>query len=111
MGAKSAKPNHPLVLISWNDAYSPASTEEFNAADLSLLQKAIPIVTSGWLIYEDDARLIVGGEWSGDEDFRNVTVVPRGMMTKIEFIRKPHKRVPKAVAEASSFDHGVTNVS
>lgn len=109
MAAK--KPNYPMVLVSWNDAYSPAATEEFNATDLSQLQKPIPIVTSGWLIHEDDVRLIVGGEWAGDDSFRNVTVVPRGMMTNIEFLKKPHKRVPKAVAEASSFDHGVTNAS
>ncbi len=106
MAAKA--PRYPFVRLVWLDAHSRDAVELLNPTKLDDFHKAHRITTVGWVLRDDADGVTIAGEWLEDDDYRNGTFIPRGMVVRMEPITKGRKRVPKALAEASSFDHGVT---
>ena len=101
-----AKSSRPLVLLTWHDAHSPGATDVINPEDLTKVHGSMPIVTVGWVLRDDHDGVTIAGEWCGDDDYRNGTFVPRGMVVKMDPIVKPRKRPGKATSP--SFDEGIT---
>lgn len=89
-------PKHPLVLVKWNDAFSPQATEVIAGSDAAQLNKDLHILTVGWLLNDDPVRgLVVACEWCGGDDYRGATVVPRAMVIEVTPVGKKKSGKPK----------------
>ena len=99
----------PFVVAVWEDAFSPLATDSYDANDkgaLDKIQEPLFVHTPGWLIRNDEKSVVIGGEWTGDTDFRNITVIPKAMIREILPIRYVKGRKH---AQASSGSTGVSS--
>lgn len=99
--------DHPLVLLRWNDAHSPAATQTVSVDDLHNVHKTIPITTCGWVLRDDHDGVTIAGEYCDDGDYRNVTFVPRAIIETMTPLSHPRKRPTKAISPG--FDEGLTS--
>lgn len=100
-------PKLRYVAVYWMDAHSPAATEVFTPETAIDLNKPIPIITPGWVLREDEHAITVAGEWCGDDEYRNVTIVSRPMITAIFKMNKPsfksqHQSRPSSILSLPS---------
>lgn len=99
-------PTRPLVLVTWNDAHSPASTDVIRADALEKVHGSLPMITVGWVLRDDPDGITVAGEYCGEEDYRNGTFIPRNMVVSMVALKKPRKKPVQATSP--SFDLGLT---
>lgn len=86
----------PLVMVAWNDAHSPSSTEIVNVSNLADMHGTLVIKTVGWELRNDDAGITLASEFCGDGDFRGVTFVPKALVAeRVELAVRRPKRAPK----------------
>jgi hypothetical protein len=78
--------------VFWDDAHSLHATDVVNINDLSKLHGAIPVVTSGWILQDDEHGVSIGGESCGDGDYRNSTFILRAMIHDIWYVKVPRKK-------------------
>ena len=91
MNEVEINPHIKIVKVCWKDANT-------NTADLwlrdAIKQKLLPVQTIGYLLYEDDEVLIVGGMFFCDEKsdildehgesvFKNVHTIPKSQVDKV----------------------------
>jgi hypothetical protein len=78
-----------LVIVKWNDANGDSLTA-YAAQDVP----HVPIVidTVGWLMRDDDNGVSVSGEFCGDDTWRSVTFVPRGMVISVTPVKRARKK-------------------
>jgi hypothetical protein len=75
----------PLVVVVWDDAWKSATTD-VTVKDVTDHHKAAVMQTLGWLLKEDATGVSVANERcmdDGDEAYRGVTFIPRGMVRSI----------------------------
>lgn len=89
-------PKLPYCACAWSDAHSPAATDVYNLSSIGDIHGSMTIVTSGWLLRQDDAGVTLASEWCGGDDFRGITHVPAGMVREVVMIPipKPKKKRP-----------------
>ena len=81
-----------LMIVSWFDAVS-----EDNWTDLAEARKSkLHLIHSvGWLISEDDTRLVVGLSWDVERDaVSSFIAIPRSWISNIKEIKNPLYGVP-----------------
>jgi hypothetical protein len=72
------------VEIEWTDANSGTGWETHDK-----LAKIIPVLTRGWLVYEDVYQVVVAGTWSpdqgenGKEQYNQTIAIPMGMVVNL----------------------------
>lgn len=86
------------VIVTWRDAYSP---DHRRSKDL-LRHKIDPCIrrTIGFLIRDDEENIVVAMEddreaqdaINTDDDLENPTIIPRGMIVKVEELTVRRKR-------------------
>lgn len=83
----------PSVVV-WNDAH--ASLEEVAADEVAGRHKPSVIHTYGYIVRSDEVGVSIAAEWlpaenGGDETFRGVTFIPRGMVIEEHKARQPRR--------------------
>lgn len=83
----------PVVLVRWKDAFITSSGDEHTLEQLPTIRPAAPTVSVGWLVRRTREALFVAQDWSqGDgvslDSWRNITVIPRTMVTSITILRR-----------------------
>jgi|TARA_R110000824_G_scaffold22432_8_gene82110 hypothetical protein len=76
----------PPVIIFWNDAWG-----EDNSVDLKDIDNNPILTTSiGWLLVEDEIGVTISMDSypSMPKDFRSTAHIPRGMITKIVYLKE-----------------------
>ena len=94
----------PLVIVKWNDAYSPLGSEVTNDENLDEAHKPLEMLTVGWLLRDNVKGLTLCAENCGDGDFRNRTFIPRSLVVSIHRL----SRSKKLHEVSHGFDDGLT---
>jgi hypothetical protein len=76
-------PPYKLCLVRWADAHSPSAGDTYTANDLDAVHRAITATTCGFLLRDDDFGVTVASEWLGGQEFRGLTIIPRGMVVEV----------------------------
>lgn len=103
MSAKGKKP--PLCILTWLDAHSPAATQVINLSEIDSVHFPLKIETTGWVLRDDHNGITMASEFCGDNDYRGVTFVPRGMVLGLAPVKGQKTKKPPA---GGSFDEGIT---
>ena len=75
--------SHALVKATWLDASGDSGWIDLS----SLLEKMpIPAYTIGFLIVEDENRVVVAGGKTQDGSYGSWDCIPKGMVQKIEYL-------------------------
>lgn len=90
-------PPYPYVAVEWLDANSPAAVDIFDAKDLKEAHGTMAVITTGWLLKEDEKGLTLAGEWfAGTTEFRALTFIPATLVAeRVELSVKKPKRAAK----------------
>ena len=88
----------PAVVV-WNDAH--AALDELSEDEIIARHKPTRIETYGYIVRSNELGVSIAGEWlppdnGGDETFRGVTFIPRGMVVE-ERTRRRRPTPPKEV--------------
>ena len=85
-------PSLPFAAVLWDDAHSPNATDTFSPDTIVKEHVAVKVVTVGWVLRDDDYGISIAGEWTGDDDYRSVTVITRAMLVEVVPLSKPRRR-------------------
>lgn len=85
------RPTHgkPLVCVTWMDADAARPTDAFDEKELAVRHKTTPVHTYGLLMINDDIGITLVNEYyddSGTLQYRGKTLIPKGMVTNIEYL-------------------------
>lgn len=64
-----------------------------------MVHQPLAIETVGWMLKNDLVGVTIAGECCGDGDYRNVTFVPRAMVTAVVAIAARKQRLAEPVKE------------
>ena len=83
------------AVVAWLDAH--ATLDEMSEQDIIGAHRPAHIETVGYIVRSDETGVSIAGEWlpaanGGDETYRSVTFVPRGMVIE----ERPARRRKKA---------------
>ena len=87
-----------FAFVLWNDAHSPGATDVYNISNIDAVHGHKQIITSGWLLKDDDIGITLGAEYCGENDFRGITHIPRSMVADIT-LSNPTKPKRKKVVK------------
>lgn len=85
--------NHPLITVTWLDAHGDAYWEDEENADA----EPIKVFTVGWLIKGSKEAICVAASLSENKTrrFSDYTTIPRGCISKVEYLGKRIFHAPK----------------
>lgn len=94
-----------LTTVVWNDAHS--TVDELNMDEIRGRHRPNVIHTMGYILMSDPVGVMIAGEWlppegGGDETFRNVTFIPRGMVISEARVGRKRKVPTKDLQPDSS---------
>ena len=92
------KGRRPAILI-WLDAH--ATLDELGEDEITGQHKPSRIETVGYILISDETGVSIAGEWlpasnGGDETYRSITFVPRGMVLEERMSRRKKKPAESA---------------
>jgi hypothetical protein len=96
VGDRLPLPQHPRFgFVFWNDAHSLHATDVVELHDLGKLHGSTPIITSGWIMKDDDIGVSVCSEFCGGTAFRNSTFILKHMVQEIWYLPALPKKKPE----------------
>ena len=84
-----------FAFVLWNDAHSPTATAVYDLDTINTVHGSMPIITSGWVLKQDEKGITLGAEYCGDNDYRGITHIPASMLVEVAFVTPPRKKVSK----------------
>jgi len=96
MAKRTHKP--PLCEVYWWDAvdrWEQFSLEEARKQDLTYR------CSSGYLVLQDERRVIIAHDWDDPDEVCNVTVIPATWVERIKYAKRPKAAKPAAVPQTS----------
>lgn len=82
-----------LVRVLWNDAHGSAANVVYDIDEIP--HAPIECTSYGILLKDDEVGVSIASEQVDVDTYRGYSFVPRGMLVKLEPIKKSRKRKPK----------------
>ncbi len=82
-----------LVRVIWKDAHGSAANVVYELEEIP--HEPIEVVSYGVLLKDDEVGVSIASEKCDDSCYRGYSFIPRGMLVRVEPIKKVRKRKPK----------------
>ena len=75
-----------IILITWRDAAGPETLEQYSKKEAEELLDPLTQQDVGWIVHENDERIVIGSERTEYGEFRRVMVIPCVNIVKREVL-------------------------
>jgi hypothetical protein len=82
-----------LVRVVWEDAHGSAANVVYEIEEIP--HQAIQVISYGILLKSDELGVSIASEKCDDSCYRGYSFIPKGMLVRIEPVKKVRKRKPK----------------